>query len=111
MLSAERGGAGVARQVSWRALWAAALYLLAMAVALLVSFAVSSPRGRPSLGVIMEMPPMRQPYPALVMKKLWFLLREFVVVARPVPVVSSIVLSALSNVGWMRWSVVRCHTL
>jgi ferrous iron transport protein B len=79
--------------------WAAALYCLGIGIALAVSFAVSRSKRHRSLGVIMEVPPLRRPYPAIVAKKVWFRLREFVVVAWPVILVSSVALAALSHFG------------
>ncbi len=80
--------------------WAAAgLYLLGLALSLLVSFVLSRTLRRPSLGVVMEVPPLRRPYPGHIARKVWLRLREFVVVAWPVILVSSVALSALSRLG------------
>jgi ferrous iron transport protein B len=79
--------------------WAAALYLLGLGVAMAVSYVISRSNRHPSLGLIMEVPPLRRPYPTIVAKKVWFRIREFLVVAWPVIVVSSLALSALSYFG------------
>ncbi|MBI5508076.1 MAG: ferrous iron transport protein B [Deltaproteobacteria bacterium] len=78
---------------------AAALYLFGLGVAMAVSFAVSRSKQHKALGLIMEVPPLRRPYPTIVMKKVWLRLREFIVVAWPVILVSSVLLSAASYVG------------
>lgn len=79
--------------------WAAGLYLLGVAVAMLVSYFVSKLTKMPGLGVIMEVPPLRRPYWGILSKKIWYRLREFVVVAWPVLLVSSVVMSAMTYVG------------
>lgn len=47
----------------------------------------------------MEVPPLRRPYPKIVTRKVWMRLREFVVVAWPVLIVSSLALSIVSYLG------------
>ncbi len=79
--------------------WAAGLYLLGVAVAMLVSWFVSKLQKMPALGVVMEVPPLRRPYWGILSKKIWYRLREFVTVAWPVLLVSSVVMSALSFIG------------
>jgi ferrous iron transport protein B len=79
--------------------WAAVLYVFGVGTALAVSFVISRSKRHKSLGLIMEVPPLRRPYPKIVAKKVWFRLREFLVVAWPVILVSSMVLSVLSHFG------------
>ena len=76
------------------------LYLFGGLVSMAVSYSLSRSKRRRSLGVIMEVPPLRQPYPRIVARKVWMRLREFVVVAWPVLIVSSLVLSMLSFAGF-----------
>ena len=75
------------------------LYLFGGLVSMAVSWALSRSKKRRSLGVIMEVPPLRRPYPRIVVRKVWMRLREFVVLAWPVLIVSSVVLSMLSYAG------------
>jgi ferrous iron transport protein B len=75
------------------------LYLFGGLVSMAVSYALSRSKRRRSLGVIMEVPPLRPPYPRIVARKVWMRLREFVVLAWPVLIVSSLVLSMLSFAG------------
>ena len=75
------------------------LYLFGGLVSMAVSYALSRSKKRRSLGVIMEVPPLRQPYPKIVARKVWMRLREFVVLAWPVLIVSSVVLSMVSYAG------------
>jgi ferrous iron transport protein B len=78
----------------------AGLYLFGGLVSMAVSYGLSRSTRRRSLGVIMEVPPLRRPYPRIVARKVWMRLREFVVVAWPVLIVSSLVLSMLSFLGF-----------
>lgn len=75
------------------------LYLFGVTISMAVSFAVTRSKRRRSLGVIMEVPPLRPPYPGMVARKVWMRLREFVVVAWPVLIVSSLALSLVSFLG------------
>ena len=75
------------------------LYLFGGLVSMAVSFGVSRSKRRRSLGVIMEVPPLRRPYPKTVARKVWMRLREFVVVAWPVLIVSSLAFSMVSFLG------------
>lgn len=68
-------------------------------VALAVSFALSRLQADPSPGIIMDVPPLRRPYPALVAKKVWWRLNEFLTFAWPVIVISSLALAFLSHAG------------
>ncbi len=79
--------------------WALGFYVLGIVVSMGVSFALTRSRRHRSLGVIMEVPQLRRPYPRIVGKKVWHRLREFIVVAWPVLIVSSVALAALGHYG------------
>jgi ferrous iron transport protein B len=68
-------------------------------VALAVSFVLSRLQADPSPGIIMDVPPLRRPYPGLVAKKVWWRLKEFLAFAWPVIVVSSLALAFISHAG------------
>jgi len=53
-----------------------------------------------SPGMLMEVPPYRLPGPRVALLKTWWRLREFVVVAFPLLVVGSAVLSLVDFYGW-----------
>lgn len=76
-----------------------ALYLCGGLMSMAVSYSLTRSKKRKSLGVIMEVPPLRQPYPKIVARKVWLRLREFVMVAWPVLILSSLALSLLSYAG------------
>ncbi len=75
------------------------LYLFGGLVSMAVSYSLTRSKRRKSLGVIMEVPPLRRPYPKIVARKVWLRLREFVMMAWPVLILSSIALSLLSYAG------------
>jgi len=81
------------------AAWVVGLYALSVAVSMAVSIVLSRWTRHPPLGLIMEVPPLRRPHPAIVVRKVWLRLREFFVVAWPVIMASSIVLSAATHFG------------
>ncbi len=76
-----------------------AIYAGNIMVALMVSFALSRMQKDMSPGIIMDVPPLRRPYPGLVAAKVWWRLREFLTFAWPVIVVSSLALAFISHVG------------
>ena len=81
------------------AVYTTAIYAGNILVALAVSFALSRLRVDMSPGIIMDVPPLRRPYPGLVASKVWWRLREFLTFAWPVIVVSSLALAFISHVG------------
>jgi len=76
-----------------------AIYAGNILIALTVSFFLSRPQADPSPGIIMDVPPLRRPYPGLVAKKVWWRLNEFLTFAWPVIAISSLVLAFLAHVG------------
>jgi ferrous iron transport protein B len=50
-----------------------------------------------SPGLILEIPPYRWPQPRMMLRKVWFRLREFIVVAWPILIAGSIALSLLEH--------------
>jgi ferrous iron transport protein B len=81
------------------AAYTTAIYLGNIAVALTVSFALSRLRVETAPGIIMDVPPLRRPYFHLVANKVWWRLREFLVFAWPVIILSSLVLAFLTYAG------------
>jgi ferrous iron transport protein B len=81
------------------AAYTTAIYLGNVAVALAVSFVLSRIKADPAPGIIMDVPPLRRPYPSLVARKVWWRLREFFVFAWPVIIVSSLALAFITHAG------------
>ncbi|MBI5526579.1 MAG: ferrous iron transport protein B [Deltaproteobacteria bacterium] len=85
------------------AAWTAGLYVVGIAAAFAVSTVLSRfSRGKVP-GLIMDVPPLRRPYPAIIVRKVWHRLAEFLVVAWPVIVVSSTLLALVSFYGGDAW--------
>jgi ferrous iron transport protein B len=77
----------------------AMVYVGNIGVVLFISFLLSRFRIDLSSGIIMDVPPLRRPYAGIIAKKVWLSLHEFLVVAWPVIVVSSLVLELMTLYG------------
>ena len=75
------------------------IYLGNIMIALAVSFGLSRLHVDMAPGIIMDVPPLRRPYAHLVINKVWWRLREFLLFAWPVIVVSSVALAFISYIG------------
>ncbi len=78
------------------------IYLGNILITLAVSLFISRLQTREAPGIIMDVPPLRRPYAGLVAKKAWWRLREFMVFAWPVIIVSSLVLAFITHMGMDR---------
>jgi ferrous iron transport protein B len=78
-------------------LGALAFYLLDIVVVAAVGKLLLLLRPETSPGLILEIPPYRLPAAGPVVRKVWFRLREFVVVAWPILIAGSVVLSLLEH--------------
>ncbi|HOM30019.1 MAG TPA: ferrous iron transport protein B [Deltaproteobacteria bacterium] len=76
-----------------------AVYAANILVTLMVAFFLSRMSTQAFPGIIMDVPPLRRPYPRIVANKVWWRLREFLVFAWPVIIVSSVALAFLEKVG------------
>lgn len=83
--------------------WAALMYLLGLAGGAGAAFVLSRLKKGTLLGVIMDMPPLRRPYPVIIAKKVWLRLQEFFVLAWPVIIIASVALALLSLAGADRY--------
>ena len=81
------------------AAYTTAIYFGNIAVALCVSFLLSRLQVDVAPGIIMDVPPLRRPYLHLVANKVWWRLREFLTLAWPVIVISSLALAFITHVG------------
>ena len=80
--------------------YALAIYALNILVVVLAGLALAHIWPEISPGMLMEVPAYRLPSPRVVALKTWWRLREFVLVAFPLLVVGSIVLSLVDFFGW-----------
>ncbi len=79
-------------------LWALGVYLLNLAVVVVLGVLLARRLKGRSPGLILEIPELRLPTLDTLVAKTWLSLREFVMVAWPILVASSVVLALL---GWM----------
>ena len=80
--------------------YALAIYALNILVVALAGHALAHIWPEISPGMLMEVPAYRLPSPRVVALKTWWRLREFVLVAFPLLVVGSVVLSLVDFFGW-----------
>jgi ferrous iron transport protein B len=79
--------------------WALAIYGIDFAVVALAGVILARVWPEISPGMLMEVPPLRRPGIRVVLLKTWWRLREFVVLATPLLIVGSTVLSAIDYAG------------
>ncbi len=76
-------------------IYALLLYLLNVVVIAVVGKVLSQVLPEVSPGMILEIPSYKLPRPGAIVRKIWFRLREFVVIAWPLLIVGSLILSLL----------------
>ncbi len=76
-------------------IWALLIYLLNLFVIAGVGRILTFIQPEPAFGLIMEVPTYKLPSPKVLVQKTWFRLREFIVVAWPILIAGSILLSIL----------------
>ncbi len=77
------------------------VYIIVFVLILLTGLVLSRVTPGEQFGMIMEMVPLRQPDPGLVMKKAWSRLSEFLFIAMPLLLAGSVVLGLLQFFGLM----------
>ncbi|MFX0089025.1 MAG: ferrous iron transport protein B [Promethearchaeota archaeon] len=75
------------------------IYAFDIGIVAIVGFVLNKIMKGESLGLVMEMPPFRAPYPRPVLKKTFLRLREFIHIAFPLLIVGSLVLSSMEFFG------------
>jgi ferrous iron transport protein B len=76
-------------------LWALAIYLLNLAVIVALGTFLSRRMRGASPGLILEIPELSLPHPKTLLAKTWLTLREFITIAWPLLIASSVVLGLL----------------
>lgn len=82
------------------AYWALAIYVLNLLVVAVAGNVLARIWPQIAPGMLMEVPPYRRPTLRVVLLKTWWRLREFVLVALPLLIVGSAVLSLIEFLGW-----------
>ena len=78
---------------------ALSIYLIIFALILLSGLILSKITPGTQLGMVLEVPPLRVPSPVMVLTRAWIHIREFLVIAMPLLIVSSIFLGLLGFYG------------
>lgn len=76
------------------------IYVLNIAVIAIAGKIMASMMPQPTPGMIMEVPPYRWPVPVTVLRKVWFRIREFIVIAWPLLIIGSIIVSIANYFHW-----------
>ncbi|MBF0206580.1 MAG: ferrous iron transport protein B [Oligoflexia bacterium] len=79
--------------------WTTIVYVGNLAISLIVSLLLSKFNRDISYGIIMDIPPIRYPYPMIALKKVWLRFYEFLKLGWPIVMLSSVALSILSLYG------------
>jgi ferrous iron transport protein B len=79
-------------------LWALLIYLLNLVVIVILGTVLSRRMRGSSPGLILEIPELSLPHPKTLVAKTWLTLREFITIAWPLLIVSSVILGVLE---WM----------
>jgi ferrous iron transporter FeoB len=85
------------------AYYALGIYVLNLVVVVLAGHILALIWPEISPGMLMEVPAFRLPAPKVVMMKTWWRLREFVLVAFPLLVAGSAILSLIEFYGWQQF--------
>lgn len=85
---------------------ALAIYAITIFLVATVGTALNIIMAGKGTGIVMEMFPFRLPHPATTLKKTWYRLRGFIVVAMPIVILGSLILGFLYETGWV-WAFSR----
>ena len=80
-------------------LWAFSVYLIVFVLILLSAVLLSRITPGEQFGMVVEIAPLRLPQPALVLTKSWLRIKEFLFIAMPVLIITSIALGLLQYSG------------
>jgi len=76
------------------------IYLLDLLVIAIVGFIISHLKPEVTPGMILEIPELRWSVPKIMLLKIWLRLKEFLIVAWPLLIISSVVLSLMDFYGF-----------
>ncbi|MFB0545034.1 MAG: nucleoside recognition domain-containing protein, partial [Asgard group archaeon] len=82
-------------------LYALAIYLIDFLIVLLSGIILNRILPGKSTGFLLEIPPFRTPDARSVMKKTWFRMKGFVIIAFPILIAGSVLLAWLSSAGYL----------
>ncbi|MEX2720989.1 MAG: ferrous iron transport protein B [Candidatus Wukongarchaeota archaeon] len=82
-------------------LYALAVYLIDFLIVFLAGIILNRILPGTSTGFLLEIPPFRTPDALSVMKKTWFRMKDFVIIAFPILIAGSVLLAWLSSAGYL----------
>jgi len=80
---------------------ALSIYLILFVLILFTGIVLSRITPGSQIGMVLEVPPLRVPSPGMVLTRAWIHIKEFLVIAMPLLIVSSIILGLLGFYGIM----------
>ena len=75
------------------------IYLVVLGIVVLTGLVLSRVAPGPQLGMVLEMAPLRRPRPDMVLLKSWLRIKEFLYIAMPLLLASSVILGLLGFYG------------
>ena len=75
------------------------IYFVVLGLIVLTGLVLSRVAPGPQLGMVLEMAPLRRPRPDMVLLKAWLRIKEFLYIAMPLLLVSSVILGLLGYFG------------
>jgi len=82
-------------------LYALAVYLIDFVIVLLAGFILNKILPGKSAGFLLEIPPFRTPDARSVMKKTWFRMKDFAIIAFPILIAGSVLLAWINSAGYL----------
>ena len=82
-------------------LYALAVYLIDFLIVLLAGVILNKILPGKSTGFLLEIPPFRTPDARSVMKKTWFRMKSFVIIAFPILIAGSVLLAWINSAGYL----------
>ena len=79
--------------------WAFSIYLIVFILIIITGFVLTKITPGEQFGMILEMAPLRKPLPLQTMKRAWLHMKEFLFIAMPLLLISSVFLGVLQYAG------------
>lgn len=81
--------------------WAFSIYLIVLVLIILTAVGISRMTPGDQFGMIVEMAPLKKPRAIFVLKKSWLRIKEFLFIAMPMLIATSIALGLFQYFGWI----------
>ena len=81
--------------------WAFSIYLIVFVLIILTAIGISRMTPGDQFGMIVEMAPLKMPRASFILRKSWLRIKEFLFIAMPMLIVTSIALGLFQYFGWI----------